>query len=111
MAATRDLSIYRGDDYQHTLTFYSDDAQTTRLDLSTYTSFTAKIKTAADGSTLATFSVSTTNVATGVIVLSLSNTTTAAMTSDGYWDFQWTDPNSKKFTPLKGRVTLSKDIT
>lgn len=111
MAATRDLSIYRGDDYQHTLTFYTDTAQTTRKDLSTHTSFTAKIKTQPDGSTLATFTVTTTNAATGVIVLSLSNTTTAALTSDGYWDFQWTDPNSKKFTPVKGRVFVSKDIS
>jgi PKD repeat protein len=109
--ASRDLTIYRGDIYSHQLTFENDATPPAALDVHTYT-FTAQIRDRRDratGTPAASFTVDATQAASGIIVLSLSETDTAALTGSlYYWDLQ-VEPIGQ--TWLAGTVTVSGDVT
>ncbi len=109
--ARRDLVIVHADSYAHEITFV--DANSAPLDISTRT-WAAQIRsdpastTAAD----AVFDVDTTDAATGVIVLGLTTTATAALspTRAYRWDLQAT-VGSDVTTMMAGTVTVVQDVT
>lgn len=105
----RDISIYRGDDYPHAVTF--TDAAGAPLDVSAY-AFTAQIRSLSQGGTgepLAEFTIDDSQAATGIVVLSLAATETADLAA-GYWDLQ-ADDGTTVSTWLAGRVSVSGDVT
>lgn len=109
MAAERNLSIYAGDDYSHTITAVDGDA--VAVDLSDRT-WTAQWREYAAASTAVDFSVDTTNAATGVLVLSMTAAQTATLSRAGTWDLQGTyTADSAVETLLAGTVTCTKDVT
>lgn len=101
----RDITITRGDPYTHEI--IGQNADGSAKDLSG--SWSAQIREYADSATIAaTFSVDTSQAAAGTVVLSLTETDTAAMVPGGYvWDVQWEGVG----TPIGGAVTITADVT
>lgn len=107
MPAARNLSIYQGDTYSHTVTF--QDGTGAALDVSGVT-FTASIETTA-GAATASFTVGTGSAASGIITLSLSSSTTGGITAGDYvWDLQGVSGGATT-TYLAGRVRVRGQVT
>lgn len=102
-------TFVQGDDWEMPLSF-TDDAGDP-MDLTGY-SFLAQARTrAAASSTAFAFTVDTTDAATGVIVLSVANATTDDVGPGRYeWDLQWTDPDSKVRTLMRGVITVIAEV-
>jgi hypothetical protein len=69
-----------------------------------------------DPSAKATWTVDLTNAATGIVLISLSGTQTAALMNGselfkGFWDVQWTPTGSEPLTILQGKATCALDVT
>ena len=101
VAVPLDLSLTAGDDWGVQLTFTSGG---TAIDLTGYT-FAANIYNS--GTTVAqAITVTTTDLANGIIDLSLSDTETTTLGRGRWmWSLQYTN-GSDTFTPVGGRVTL-----
>jgi len=102
--------IVRGDDYTMSLTFYSDAAKTSPMNLSGST-FAAQLRTSPDDTAHVDFSIDTTNAATGVLLLSLTHTQTAALGRLYAWDLQQTDGSGKVTTLIAGNAAVALDVT
>lgn len=99
-----DISIQR--DFVYELPFTDEADNPTNL---TGYTFKAQIReaTAKASVKIADFVIDTTDVATGIIVLTLTDTITGAITqSAGYWDLILTDPTGLVQTYLFGDVTF-----
>lgn len=109
--ARRDLVIVRNDSYAHEITFVDDLAAP--LDVSNRT-WAAQIRSdpTSTGTADAVFSVDTTSAASGVIVLGLTTTDTAALRANRTyrWDLQATT-GSDVTTMVAGSVTVVQDVT
>lgn len=99
------------DSYAHEITFV--DSNSAPLDVSNRT-WAAQVRSdpSSSGSPDATFSVDTTSAATGIIVLALTTTATAALQPGrAYrWDLQAT-VGSDVTTMVAGSVTVVQDVT
>ena len=109
MPAERDISIYRGDDFAHTVTIQNTAGSAINVSGRTYAS---QLRRYPDTSTVAaTFAVSMTNAATGVVVFSLADTVTAGLEPGPYaYDIQQ-DNGGTITTLLAGRATVEADVT
>ncbi len=109
MPATRNLDIYRGDDFAHTVTF--EDEAGAPLDVSAST-FASQLRRYPDTSIIAaTFAVNMSAAATGVVVFTLGDAVTATLDPGPYaYDVQQTD-DGKVTTMLAGDVTVAADVT
>lgn len=107
--ATRDLAIYRGDDYAHKLTFTDNAEPPVSLNLSDYT-FKAQIRDRSENGKViyATFTIDISQAASGIIVLHLDAASTRI--PSGYWDLEATKDSTVQ-TWLKGAVTMDGDVT
>jgi len=112
MTATRNIVLERDTDFSESLTFYSDACFSTTLDVSDYT-FQAQIRATDTSSTvIATFTIDTTDAATGNIVLSLTAAQTLALTAGSYfWDLRCVDANSVVSRWVSGTATVAGTIT
>lgn len=111
MAAARlDLPVTRGDDevYQITWRYKSTGLG---INLSSYTSLTATVKSRLNGSSVCTMTVGTGSAASGIITLTLAKADAATFTGDEVYDLQWTTPASLRKTALVGRMLLEQDVT
>lgn len=107
MPAPRNLEIYQGDTYTHTVTF--QDADGVAIDVSGYT-FTGSIETTA-GAAVASFTIGTGSAASGTITLSLTSSTTAGISAGDYvWDLQGVTGGTTT-TYLAGRVRVRGQVT
>lgn len=104
-ASTYDIRLQRGDDLVEQFTFTDDDGEA--LDLSGYT-FASQLRQTADGTLLATFTVS---VSDNVVSRTLSRTVTATLDGTYVHDLQWTDPSGRVRTLLSGEVEVVEDVT
>lgn len=122
-----DAAIYQGDIYEHELTF-TDDADTpAALNLSTGTWRAQLRRHPADDDVLASFTIDTTGAATGVLVISLTASQTAALGAalvalletgrryqravtdvEAYWDLEDTDSGA---TYLAGRAAVVLEVS
>lgn len=109
MAARRNISIYKGDTYTHSLTI--KNSSNTAIDVSLRT-YIAQIKeSAAASSAFLSFDVDNSNGANGVVVLSLtSNQTSTLKSGKYYYDVQETAGNVVT-TLMFGDVTVTGDIS
>lgn len=114
LPATYNITAYRGDTKEWTLTFTDDDDAP--VDMSGKT-WLAQIRATLDepDSVIATFTVDTTSAATGVLGLTLPATQSALLvTVKGkatyYWDLQATESGVVK-TWLAGKVTVTGDVS
>jgi hypothetical protein len=109
MPGTRDLDVYRGDDFAHTVTF--TDAAGAPINVSART-FASQLRRYPDTSVIAaTFGVDMTNAATGVVVFTLADTVTSTLDAGPYvYDVQQTDSGTVT-TMLAGDVTVAADVT
>lgn len=107
--ATRDLALYRGDDYAHQITFVDAQTHPEPIPVDDYT-FKAEIRDRPENGTVvyATFSIDTSQASEGIIVLHLTASQTRI--PSGYWDLQATISGSRK-TWLKGEVIMDGDVT
>lgn len=109
MAALRDISIYKGDTYTHSLTV--NNSSNVAIDLSGR-NYIAQIKQSyAASTTEAAFDVDTTDAANGVIVLSLTSSQTANLKSGTYfYDVQETYGNVVT-TLMYGNANVTGDVS
>ena len=105
--ATRDLTIYRGDDYSHTVTIQAEDGTPEDVSGSTRA---AQFRRHDRDETAVDFTVDTTNAATGVIVHSLTAAQIADLPPRGVYDLQRTTDGEVE-TYLAGDVTVTGDVT
>lgn len=89
MAARRDINIYKGDTYTHTVTL--QDSNTSAIDVSART-YVAQVKnSAASTEVIASFDIDTSDAANGNVVLTLSSTQTRGLkTGNYYYDLEET---------------------
>lgn len=105
-------SIYRGDDWSHTLTCYSDEDKTVPLDLSTAT-IDAQIRRSAksNASIVATFTTAVGGVDNNVLTLSLARAVTETLVPARYgWDLQIEIGGDRK-TRARGEAVVVGDYT
>lgn len=109
MPAARDIDIFRGDDFTHTVTI--QDANGAPINVSGRT-YTSQLRRYPDSSSIAaTFTVTMTNAATGVVVFSLPDATTSALAPGEYrYDIQQ-DNGGTITTLLAGTATVAADVT
>jgi len=105
-----DLSFVRGDDYTLRLTF--TDASNVALNLSGWSDIKAQLRQSANSTQIAAeFGVDGTNLATGIIVISLSRVVTAALAGGTMdWDLERVTAG-KLQTILAGMVKVRPDVT
>lgn len=120
--APLDISLYRGDDFGLMLRVYSGTFNSTTglyvkgqpLPLTGW-SGAAQIRANEDSTTvLGTFEVAIdVNQLTnpGRIYVSMTAAETALLTGGGIWDLQLIDDHGTVFTYLKGKVSITKDVT
>lgn len=108
----RDLEIYKGDDYAHTVTLNTRSGSVlTPINITgrTYTAQLRKVKS----QTLpdATLTCTVTDAPNGVIVMSMARSITQALRVDCYyWDLQQTS-SGVLTTILAGKVKVVSDTT
>lgn len=109
MAARRNISIYKGDTYTHSVTV--NDSSNTAIDLSSRT-YIAQIKeSSASSSAFLNFDVDDSDSANGVVVLSLTSSQTSTLKSGVYYfDLQETYGNIVT-TLMYGNVAVTGDIS
>lgn len=107
--ATRDLELYRGDDYAHELSFTNNELPPEALILTDYT-FRAEIRDREENGkkVYAVFIIDDSRADEGIITLHLLPASTRI--PSGYWDLEVND-GTKIQTWLKGSVTMSGDVT
>lgn len=115
LPGTKDLAIYQGDTFILRLRLKLSTARNVNdyIDL-TGCSVVAQIRSTEDSNTIiAPFTTVVENQTTnkGEVTISLANTTTTAMTQDGLYDVQVTFPDGTVTTYLRGKVTLTKEVT
>lgn len=101
--ARLDLSFPQGDDYALTISFV--DIATAPINYTGHT-FTAKLK---QGSTSVSFAVNVTSIATGVLVLSLTDDQTILLPTSLSWNLQKVDLSGNKDTLIRGSVSVLTD--
>lgn len=100
----RHLTIYRGDIYEHVITF--TDAAGATFDVSG--TWRAQIRTFGD-EFLASFAVDDTDAASGELTISLTKVETAALPAgEHHWDIEETDAGK---TYLAGNVTVKGQVS
>lgn len=107
-----DLNLYRGDDFCRTFRF--KDSIGAPLDLSQYTAFAAHIKKDRNSTEiLAEFTFDDTNsdLANGVIILTLDNAIVATLPRVAWYDFQFQNADGKIITPFNGNILLERDVS
>ena len=106
LPATRDLTIYQGDAYDHEASFVAADG--TPLDMTgTWRAQLRRSTSTAEPAT--SFAIDDTDAATGVLVLSLTAAQTAALTAGKYvWDLEDTATAS---TYLRGQVEVIAQVS
>lgn len=115
--AAYSFAIYQGDTYALVFTVGNSDgspldttAYTARLDLeATLGGATVLTLSTANGKIVQTYDGTTGKTS---IVCTFSAADTAALSLGVYWyDFQWTLPDATVWTPMAGRINVTKDIT
>lgn len=108
--ATLNLAMYQGDHFTETFEQFDADG-VTPLDRTGY-SYEAQIRAQHESSDpLVSFTINTSSLATGVIVLSLTAAQTADLPRTAVWDLEETSPAAVVTTLLKGTVTVEREVT
>lgn len=96
LPAPLDLTLYRGDDFEHKLVFTDDSTPPQPLDLRDYT-FQAQVRDRPEYGTVvyAQFQIGTENADIGVLWLRLPAGSTSF--PPGYWDLQVDDGSKKNY--------------
>lgn len=103
--ASRDLEVYAGDKYDHEITFQDADSAPLALSGTWRAQIRAK-KTDADP--LVSFTIDTTNAATGVLLLSLTKEQTVALPSICVWDLENV---TEEMTYLAGKIRVLAQVS
>jgi hypothetical protein len=108
---TLNLTIRQGADFSITLALKGPDGQP--VDLTGYSVAAQVRKTPATTTPTATFTCGIPSPTQGLISVSLSHDTTAALTAPdvGYWDLFLTAPGGTRLCLVAGSVTVSPSIT
>jgi len=109
----RNLSIVHRDSYAHTITIVDANSAPVVLTGRTYDA-QIRAQPAESGTADAAFTISLTNLATGVIVITLTVGQTGALIPGlpYFWDLQETvTATTFKTTILAGRVSVVQDVT
>lgn len=108
MAATRNISIYRGDTYTHQVSIR--DSSNVAIDITDRT-YTSQIRRSPSSDVILTFTSAITDASNGVVQISLTSTQTASLDTGIYiYDLQETN-GSNILTLMRGNVTVTGDIT
>jgi uncharacterized 2Fe-2S/4Fe-4S cluster protein (DUF4445 family) len=104
--AVRNLVCTAGDNYDHQITC---KVAGVAVDVSTWT-FAAKIRSLSDNSVVTAFTVSTTQAASGIILISLTAAQTLALADSNRWDIERTVAG-KKSTFMGGSFSVDTQVT
>ena len=111
MAATRDITIYQGDTYGHTITITNDATPPAATNVTGRT-FAAQLRRYPGSDTVAaTFAVDMTDAATGVVQLSLTATQTAALAAGPYAFDVHMITGSSVLTLFAGEAVVTAEVT
>lgn len=121
MAAIYNPEVVRGDDYQLQLTFVrptdpdvpvdlDDPATSTPIDYTGFT-FAAQVRTFPDDVAVTAFDVDESQLAVGVITVSLTDVQTALLGGEYAWDLKATDPDDLIATYVRGVMTVILNVT
>lgn len=108
VSGARDLTFPRGDSYEHRIEFLDQDG-TTPLDL-TGAVFAAQLRRSPNDDVFVAFAVDNSEVAAGVVTISLTKAQTAALGRNYSWDLEATLAG-KVTTWLAGNVAVVLDST
>ena len=109
--ATLNLEEVQGDDWLITCNVIDINGYAVDLTGSTYTGQIRRSKTK-NSPVAASFSIDTTDLATGTFVLSLSAAESSLLTSRYYYyDIQQSDYFGFKTTTLSGKITMIREVT
>ena len=106
-AAKCNLRLYRGDDRGVQMTFKDSTGTPIALPSSTWSS---QIKDKVAGTLLASFTVDSTQSASGIIKLGIAHTDSAGLPSRCVYDLQC-DDNGSLTTYLQGSITMEGEVT
>jgi len=108
-AGTYDITIDQGSDFALSITV-SDDGDA--RDLSAWDA-RAKLKATYDATDVTSFTVDETNASTGILVMALTHTQTAALDAGSYvYDLEIYKSDGTKATRLlQGRATVRNEVT
>lgn len=104
----RNIRITRGDDYPHVVRFH--DAAGAPVDKSDC-AFAAQIRVHAADAAEVAFDIDDSQLADGVLVLSLAASVTRGLAAVAVWDLQQTSPAPRVTTLLAGAVVVREDVT
>lgn len=108
-----DFSVYRGDTYEWWFTLKAIDPAAPTLapvDITGWR-FKAEIRANPDAPLMASMQEMARDDAAGVIAMRLTHDQSAQITSSGVWDLEAIMPDGWVRTCLRGRVTLTSDVT
>ena len=111
MAATRDITIYQGDTYGHTITITNDATPPAATNVTGRT-FAAQLRRYAGSTTIAaTFAVDVSQAASGIVQLSLTATQTAALAAGPYAFDVHMITGSSVLTLFAGECLVTAEVT
>lgn len=104
---TRDITLYQGDDYTHTISFTRNNSP-----YAVPGTFKAQIKASRSSraAVLATFAVDDSDIGSGNLVISLTSAQTTGLPVKAQWDLQVTNAGVVQ-TLLSGAVTVTQQVT
>lgn len=105
---TYDLDLYRGDSYAWRFILWQDEAKTIPTDLVDATS-SAQIRDKADGAKVVDLNCSI--ELPNFVDVAITPELYATCPSKGSWDLQITFVNGDVYTPIRGSVVVTADIT
>jgi hypothetical protein len=106
LPATRNLTIYQGDVYDHEVTFTDENDDPIDMSAATWRAQLRRNFTSA--SVLASFTIDDSDAATGVVRFHLTKTQTADLPGAAVWDAEDT---TLGVTYLRGTVVATREVS
>lgn len=106
----RNIAVTRGDDYTQQISFVDDAGDPVDKTGCSYLAQTRPSATATDALAV-DFDVDDSQLAAGVLVVSLDAAVTRDLPTVGVWDLQQTAPGPDVTTILAGSMVVSEDVT
>ena len=105
-----DLSMQQGDHFEVTLRAKESVDAEVGVDL-TGLVFRSQMRTEPGGAVLVEFAVDHSRLAEGYVTLTATGEQTAQVARPGVYDVEYTDPDGRVWTILRGNISLTLEVT
>ena len=112
-----DIDLYQGDYWERSFTVLGSDNPDdlnpvyTAIDLTGFTGEAMVRVKQESAEVLASFEVEVTDPVAGIVTVRMQPTEAAKLTSSGFWDLQLVSPGGRPHTFLRGRASVTKDVS